>query len=540
MRRSGIALLAALTLIAWVTPAAAQPTVTITGFVDHVSSWTNNLSSSDLNLARTGDRDWYARTRVRPDIIAEVGTTRFVLGLELDEVWGQTGNVGAVGNCGGTATGAAGTQCSFPQRFLETASFALNTDTQGALEIKWAYTEFDLPLVPIPSRLRLGAQPMDILYKGGTLASGDFAGAHLMSRWTPMLASSLTFMQSEESSTGPRDAFVRGDDIVLFASVEVTPFQGLGLRGVVSYANLIGPTSAATRFARGGLGTGATTFPTGAGRGSAIEDRYTVGVDARWWFGPIYVDPTLLYQFGSRDQVSPIVSISSGPAVMTTLQRDAWYVDVRGGWRAGALLIELAGIYTSGNTAGERIDLNRSRLKFFEPISTDNTFFSGWTEMQASGVDYLSRLRANGGGVHSANAIGYDKYGLLIAGTRVSYALSPLLTLRAMAHARWTAESVDTASTLAADTGLTPRCAPALLDASRCADRGTASFYGAEFNLGVTWRVANVTFDLVGSYFVAGPVLSSPAITNTATGVVANGRHPGDAQMISSRVRFSF
>ena len=65
--------------------------------------------------------------------------------------------------------------------------------------------------------------------------------------------------------------------------------------------------------------------------------------------------------------------------------------------QAGPLLIEVAAIYTSGNTADDRIDLNRSRLKYFEPISTDNGFYAGWAEMQASGVDYFNRIRYNGG-----------------------------------------------------------------------------------------------------------------------------------------------
>ena len=115
----------------------------------------------------------------------------------------------------------------------------------------------------------------------------------------------------------------------------------------------------------------------GGGSGSALETRYTIGVDARWKFGPFYVDPTVLYQFGTRDQVSPIGSATSGGGIMTELDREAWYVDVRGGWQAGPLLLELGAVYTTGNKAQDRIDLNRGKLKYFEPISTDNTFFAG-------------------------------------------------------------------------------------------------------------------------------------------------------------------
>jgi hypothetical protein len=538
MRRSGIPCLALLAVLLVVTPVAAQPKVTITGLVDYASSWTHNTSHNDLNLARNSDNEWYARTRVRPDIIAEVGTTKFVLGIEIDAVFGQTG----------------ATDVTAPLRFGSTSSFDLNTDLQGVMEVKWAYTEFNVPLVPVPSRLRLGAQPWAVMYKGGVFATGDFAGVHLTNQWTPIVKSNLTFVQIEESSTGPKDAFIRGDDFGIIASVEITPFKGLDIRPIFSYLNYVGVTSASTRQNRGGLGTGAAVFPTcpgtagpgtggclGGGISSAVEDRFTVGVDARWRMGPFYIDPTILYQFGNRDQISPIISLTSGPGVMTGLERDAWYVDIRGGWQVGPLLVEALGIYTTGNKATDRIDLNRSRLKFFEPISTDNGSVLGFTEMQGGGqVDYHNRIRAGAGSLNPGVAIGYDKYGLIVGGLRASYALTPAFTVRGLATARWTAQEVDTASAVASGTGLTPRCAAAALDAGTCTDNGTSQYYGTELALGFQWRFApNVTLEMAAAYFFAGNVLSSPAITST-TGVVQSGRDPEDAQLVAARVRYTF
>ena len=551
MRRSGILLLAVLAVLAVATPVAAQPKVTITGFMDTVSSWLNNNSISDLNLSRK-DSEWYTRTRVRPDITAEVGTTQFVLGIEIDFTYGQTANQDTSVCLNAACPAAVGTA----QRFGASAGMDLNTDVQGILEIKWAYTEFDLPMVPWPTRIRLGAQPWEVMYKSGVFATGDFAGAHKTTQWTPMVKSHFTFAQSEESSTGPTDNFIRGDDIVIVASVEITPFKGLDIRPIFSYANFIGVTSASSRQTRGGLGTGAGVYQTcpgttGPGTGgcpsatnnsSAVEDRFTAGLDARWRFGPFSFNPTVLYQFGNREQISPISSFTSGPGVMTGLRRDAWFVDLRSGWQAGPLLIEGLGMYTTGNKATDRIDLNRSRLKFFEPISTDNGSTTNFTEMQGGGqVDYNTRIRANAGSLNPGVAVGYDKYGMIVGGLRASYALTPSFTLRTLAAARWTAEDVDTASAVAAGTGLTPRCAAAALDAGTCVDKGTSRYYGTELALGFQWRFApNVAFDLVGAYFFAGPALSSPAITNTATGVVTNGRDPQDVQVVSTRVRFTF
>jgi hypothetical protein len=421
------------------------------------------------------------------------------------------------------------------------------------MEVKWAYTEFDMPLIPAKTRVRLGAQPWQAMYKGGLLLTGDFAGAHVTTQWTPMVRTHLSFVQIEEASTGPKDGFIRGDDVGFVGSVEITPFKGLDIRPLFSYVSLVGVTSASARQNRGGLGTGAGVFPTcpgstGAGTGgcgarissSAEENRFTIGVDARWRFGPFYVDPTVLYQFGNRDQVSSIISSTSGPGVLSELDRNAWLVDVRGGWQAGPLLLELAVAYTTGNEASDRIDLNRSELKYFEPISTDNTFMALWSEMQSSGVDYLNRIRATAGSLNPGVAIGYDKYGIIVVGGRASYALTPAFTLRAMANARWTAEEVDTASTVSGGLGLTPRCTGLAVDNGTCTDRGTASYYGTELNLGFQWRFApNVAFDMVGSYFFAGEVFSSPGITSS-TGVVQSGRNPQDAQIVSARLRYSF
>ena len=534
MRRSGLVLLITLALVLAAVPAMAQPKVTITGFIDNVSSWTNNLSATDLNLQRKKDEEWYARTRVRPDIIAEVGTTKFVLGIEIDTVWGQTG-----ANDGSANVNPGGG----PQRFGSSGGFDLNTDVSGIMEIKWAYTEFNVPMIPVPTRLRVGAQPWAAMYKGGVLTTGDFAGVHKTTQWTPIIKSNLTYAQIEESSTGVRDGFPRGDDFAIVASVEITPFKGLDIRPIYAYANFEGITSASSRQNRGGIANNAARFPGPSAVGGATqEDRHTVGVDARWRFGPFFIDPTVLYQFGGRDQVC----LAAAAAFCVVggrdhLDRSAWYVDVRGGWQLGPLLLEAAAVYTTGNDAEDRPDLNRGDLNFFEPISTDNTFFATWSEMQSSGVDYSNRIKANAGSLNPGVAIGYDKYGIIVVGARASYALTPAFTIRGGASARWTAEEVDTASTVAAGTGLTPRCAAAALANGTCADRGTSRFYGTEANIGFQWRFApNVVFDMVGSYFWAGNALSSPAITNTATGLVTNGRNPGDAQAVSARVRFSY
>jgi hypothetical protein len=512
MKRAGILFLAVVAAIAMVAPdVSAQPKVTINGLIDNITSWSKNMNHEDSNPARTGDTEWYARTRVRPDITAEVGTTKFVLGLEIDYAWGQVGATD--GSFGGGG-----------QKFGTLGGADQNTDIAGIIELKWAYTEFMLPVMPWATLVRVGAQPSAVMYKPAILQQGDFAGVHMVTTITPAVKLNLTYSQIEEASTGPRDGFIRGDDWALFASVEVTPFKGLDIRPIFSYAEMYGTTGQA-RLGRGGVSNTAGFFPAPGTAGiaaGAVETRWTIGVDGRWRLGPFSLDPTFMYQGGERD----LVPAAGG--VLVEQRRSAWLVDVRGGWQAGPLLIEAAGIYTSGNKAGDDITTGED-LDFYEPISTDSGFYGTWAEIWALNIDYFNSLRPRAGGLNTISSIGYDKYGLIRAGARASYALTPAFTLRTAVTANWTAEEVDTSSTLANASGLTPGDG-----------NGDTRYLGTELNLGFQWRFApNVAFDTVASYMFAGNALATHLTTGNVGGA-RNGRNPQDIQAVTARIRYTF
>src|SRR5262245_45050866 len=106
------ALLALALLVILATPVFAQapaappaPKVTITGLFDQVTSAGRNFY--DGNLSRDNDREWYARTRFRPDFEFAVGRVKAVLGIEMDLQYGQAGpnDGGFPGNNTGTAGG---------------------------------------------------------------------------------------------------------------------------------------------------------------------------------------------------------------------------------------------------------------------------------------------------------------------------------------------------------------------------------------------------------------------------------------------------
>ena len=336
-------------------PASAQPVVaptprvTITGFIDTVTSWSKNLN--DSLVYRTGEREWYARNRGRVDVIGQLGTAKFVMGLEIDSVWGTTAVGGQDNNLAAGGAGAG-------QHNGATSAFDLNTDTQGSIEMKWLYTEFALPFMPFPTIIRMGAQPFAAQYKQAAYANGDFAGVNVDFNFTPNLKGHFTYVAVEENLTGSRRSigFGRGDDWAVIASVEVTPIKGLDIRPLYSFFSATGSTAGSSRNAVGGIGgtPGFTRSAIGGVGGLGLyEDRHTIGVDTRWRFGPFSVDPTFFYQFGTRDTDNPF-----GPAINSNVSQadiSAFFADVIGGWRTGPLLVEGRVTYVSGNRPKDQL-----------------------------------------------------------------------------------------------------------------------------------------------------------------------------------------
>src|SRR2546427_3594053 len=107
---------------------APAPKVTITGLFDQVTAGGKNFY--DGNLSRDGDREWYARTRFRPDFVFEVGRTKAVMGLELDLTYGaigqRTGGPGKNVQAGFSPGGLTGNQVD--AHGGTTADPSLNTD----------------------------------------------------------------------------------------------------------------------------------------------------------------------------------------------------------------------------------------------------------------------------------------------------------------------------------------------------------------------------------------------------------------------------
>jgi hypothetical protein len=250
---------------------APAPKVTINGLFDQITSASYNIL--DGNLARRGDSEWYARTRFRPDFTFEVGRTKAVLGLEFDITYGQTGN------CGAGPTKSTGS-CS-GEKFGVSSGSSLNTDVQGIVEVKWAYTQFDLtgkdsllPFIPVQTVAMAGLQPSYVY--GGLVGSnrithfvGDFPGFSAETTWAPNLKTGVAYVQIEESlgtfsRTGEVAGFpgvkpTHGDDFAVVVTPVLTPFKGLDIKPIYTYLFAQGTTSGnahhdAVDFPRGSRG----------------------------------------------------------------------------------------------------------------------------------------------------------------------------------------------------------------------------------------------------------------------------------------------
>src|SRR5437899_1905181 len=527
---------------------APVPKVTITGLFDQVTSAGRNFY--DGNLTRTSDREWYARTRFRPDFEFAVGRVKAVLGLEIDLQYGQAG-----ANDGGFPGNTSGTNSGY--KVNTNGCLDLNTDVGGMIEIKWIYTEFPLtgkdsllPFIPVETIARAGGQPFATLanYKV-VYANGDFAGVSAVTTFAPNIKTNLAYVMIEDQLAGANRGIgaaklTRGEDYAVIVSPEISPFKGLDLKPLFSWFHADGVTASGARhhvvdihFAGPANSQATPTAQTtnsaaSLGGGSAAgdptyhEDRYTVGLDARWRSGPFAFDPTFYYQWGQRDHraVKPDGSVGKVEADMSS-----WIVDLIGSFSTGPLLLEARVAYSPGNKA--RDNLTKS-VRYFQQLDEDGNYWAAWAAILANGgIDYFNGQLLTNQGRH----IGYDRYGRASLGVRATYSITPALAVYTWVSPNWTAEKVDTDTGVGAGTGA-GAVSRTTLDAQSWVE-GDSRYLGTEVDVGLTWRFApNVAFDLQGAYLFAGDALETAEVLNG----VHTRRESKDAYMVAARVRFAF
>jgi hypothetical protein len=554
MKRTSLAvLMIALAILALAAPLAyAQapaPKVSITGFIDNVTSYSNNIDIYNSGVLNRHDSMWYARTRGRFDIIGEVGKAKAVLGLELDATYGQAGRASSNFTNGGGATSGAITP-AVESGFGTDGGFMVNTDMRALLEVKWLYVEFPVPLIPVPTTARLGAQPFGTAstYKLCAFTCSDFSGVNITSQVTPNVQIQATYVQIEENltGTGSKTNFPfatngavtnlenRGDDYAWIISPAITPFKGLDLKPMFSQTFIQGTTNGNVRQGIGGLGSStAFQMPGGTSGGGIKEYRYTVGLDTRLRMGPFSLDPTVMYQFGNRNAFAPAAFAPSGAITGKKYNPDinAWFVDVRGGFQLGPLLLEALAMYTTGNSSRNNAlgsGTHSGTIRYYQPLTTDTGYLTDWgTNLTSLGVDYLNAWNEAGTRVpYPGVSIGYDKYGRMQFGFKATYAITPALSVSGLVDGVWTAEKVDRNSIPQVGNGILPNFT---------GPQREARYLGTELNALISWRFADgLSWDNQVGYLIPGKAL------DVQTDPTLGPRNTKDPYMLTSRVRFSF
>src|SRR5713101_6809994 len=574
MRRFIVPAVLAFVILAMLAPPgfaqAPAPKVTITGLFDQITSMGRN--TYDGNLTRNSDKEWYARTRFRPDIEFAVGRVKAVLGLELDFQYGQSGpnDGGYPGNTSGAACGAAagaagGNAGSSPPggKVNISGCLDLNTDVAGLIEVKWIYTEFPLtgkdsllPFIPVETMARAGGQPFDTLaqYKLAQYANGDFPGISAITTFAPNIKTNLAYAILEEELAGsnrgnPSLKLSRGEDYAVIFSTDLTPFKGLDVKHLCSFFHAGGQTQGSARrnltnreSAGGTLNAtasrGTPINPSAAGAPDYHEDRHTIGIDARWRMGPFGLDPTFYYQWGRVDSQAIVTGTgATGGTKKMTADMSSFLFDIIGSYQLGPLLLELRGMYSPGNKARDSL---AKGIRYYQPLDTDGNYYAQWTPFYSSSVDYF-----NQGWTTMGNYVGYDRYGRGEITGRVTYRITPALSAYLIASPMFTAQAVDTdtGTQLASAAGTGTQARTTVSAASWV--KGDSNYLGTEAALGLTWRFsANTAFELIGAWLFAGDAFNAAecrggAATTCLGGTVVN-MDAKDAYTLAARLRLAF
>jgi hypothetical protein len=522
MRSSARVVLAILIILgAAVGPSFAQapaPKVTINGLVDFVTTAYMGMAQQsqtgaigpnqpDVSLGNA-KHGWYSRERGVFTITGEIGRVKGVWAVELDFQNGAS-NFNASSQPGSLTTAG-------PTHTGQSAPFDLDTDVQGAVETKWLYLETPvtgpgslLSFIPFTTIGRFGGQPFrGHDYKPGVLASGDFPGVTLETRWAPNVRSTLSFVQISEQL----DRFIapnQKDSFAIVGSVEFEVFKGLTIKPTYAYGFWDGGNCGTANLGTVGWGgynpnsncpavtAGSVAAPGGVGRNIT---RHYLGGDVRWTMGPFSVQPTLIYLLGEQE-------VPRRGGGVNDVDIRSFLFDTIAGFRTGPLLIETRIAYTPGVDANQDIQNGGGgTIRTYRPINPGFNYMNGWSEIWKSGIDYQSGLLVNRGGMTLRESASYDKYGRIFAALAVDYALTPAVTLTGITNVSWTDTEVDTKGTSAGPTGITPS---GITTGGNPFTGGKERYLGNEWVGRLTYRFApNVVFDMALSALITGDALN--------------------------------
>jgi hypothetical protein len=445
----------------------------LTGFIDNVFPHVeSNFSSQDNDTTRNGDQATYGRTRGRMffNMIAS-DDLRGVVGFEMDQAWGAP-STDKIGSCNEGEGTFAFSECGF-DRAIDNIN----------IELKHLYVDFRVPQLPIGNRWRLGGFRFQALPLHSSLVYNiDGGGGDVKFDFTDQVALLLSYQQFEEDLDRFTGSPQIGEDYVVGSTLMLKPIPNLDFHLIGLFGHFAAP------FSSTGTGSPFVGIAQDA-RNVDTEDRYYLGVDARWRIGNTRIEPTFVYLLGTRK----FTGASAAATGVNEADFSGYMAYLVVQHTMGPWLFAGKFAYKSGNEAGD--DLNNRGVGNkedigFRQIATESDRFGDWFEIfGTSEVDSTGSQQYRRGGETGS----FDRFGWVALGGKVEYQATDKLVLEGAAGGFWTAEKTGCPANFR--TGATPETCTGPNSPSTSSGEpalnftGDSKFMGWEIDAGLRYTI---------------------------------------------------
>jgi hypothetical protein len=468
-------------LLELITMPALAAELRVRGFFEnilpHVDS---NTSDQDFDMTRNSDQIAFGRERTRLffDFVASEDL-RGVLALEIDAIYGAPSFNRVGSRCIPGSDASAFEQCGFR-----------NGIDNNSLELKNLYLDFRIPQLPLGNRVLLGGIPANLTpLHPYLLYTIDAGGGSMKVDFSDQTSLLLHYIQLEEDLDRFRGSTKLGEDYLTGMTLMLKPLPALDVHLLGVYGHLQAPFGSSLL-----IGLGPFNEVIGDWTNVTTEDRYYIGIDARYRIGNLSIEPSFIYLFGTRTFCTPgsltntsgvvtpcrSVQAGSGETKFNALETQLILQYVMGSWLwAGKF------VYTSGNAANDDINgtgVGRAAdVKGFRPLGIDGYhIFGEWFEILGrSDVDSTGSVAF----LRTGKLGTFNRFGWMVLGAKAEYLASDRLVLEGSIGGFWTAERTACPAVLRVG-ALTGPCAVPPLDFT-----GNSRYAGAEIDLGLRYSI---------------------------------------------------
>ncbi|GIX48880.1 MAG: membrane protein [Candidatus Tectimicrobiota bacterium] len=452
-------------------PALADDRLKVTGFIDTHMTLYSNVSPTDDNFTDgtalgckadgcDEDDSWHLRTRGRIFFnVAATENTKAVIAFEIDQAWGQ--------NTGIPGTSAPG--------------FDIAIDNTGVTELKQMYVDAKLPGLPV--RLRAGGfYLINTRLKQWILWGNDVAAVALDIDFHPQVKALVYFAPTQEDFDELLAGGRLGEDYLTGVTLQTTPMKGLDVDFIVAFQHLQAPSF-------GGADGNVRVFPVA---GLKSEDRWYLGVDARWKMGNFSFDPTFIYAGGTREFTAGADADIS-----------AFLLDVRASYSIGPFTLTGKFVFNPGNEATDDLGPG-SDINTFRTMGTDTVHKSSeWFQILGWNLDTTSPPSFGFGDTRSIRvSSSFDQFGLIHGAVLGQYKATPKITLNGAVGFFSAAE----------DVGRPARLGPAVASTAAGSNfnyTGEDKYIGTEIDLWVRYNIfPNTSIDVWFAHAFIGDALN--------------------------------